>query len=54
MKLTLVSILYRGVRYSRFIMLPINEGKASLPHSKLNEILQEIGVQAGTTYSIGY
>ena len=53
-KLTAVTVLFRGNRYTRFVMAEHTEGKgAFVPNSVIDSILDEIGVQRGQTYSIG-
>ncbi len=49
MKLTLVSIWYRGTRHSFFIHCI--DGKVS--QDQLSELVKKAGVIPGTTYSIG-
>lgn len=53
LKLTLVTILFKGVRYSRFFYLEYVNGKAVMPETVLNQWLDIIGVRGGQTYSIG-
>jgi len=49
MKLTLVSIRYRGTRHSFFVMA--ENGKIS--EAQLTELKNRVGVIPNTTYSIG-
>lgn len=53
MKLTLVTIQFNGIRYSRFFNLPYVNGRALMPESILDEWLDFIGVRRGQTYSMG-
>lgn len=53
MKLTLVTILFNGVLYSRFFNLEYVNGKAVMPETVLNQWLDVLGVCRGQTYSIG-
>ena len=53
MKLTLVTILFKGIRYSRFFNLPYVNGRALMPEGILDQWLDSIGVRRGQTYSIG-
>lgn len=53
MKLTLVTLKFRGMQYSRFYMLESGNKGAILPMHILNAWLDELRVQRGQTYSIG-
>lgn len=54
MKLTMVSITYRGTLHTRFVMCPIINGKAVVAESVINSMLNDAGCTArGLTYSIG-
>ena len=53
MKLTLITIQLKGIRYSRFFNLSYVNGKAVMPETVLNQWLDSIGVQRGQTYSMG-
>jgi hypothetical protein len=52
MKLTLVSVMYRGRRFSRFVQAQTINGKAVVSQSVIKSILSEIGVGRGQTISI--
>lgn len=50
MKLTLVSITFRGQRYSFFCMLPVDgDGRAVADYEKLAAV---VGVPLGCTYTL--
>ncbi len=49
MKLTLVSIWYRGARHSFFVHTL--DGKVS--HDQLTDLVKRVGVVPGTCYSVG-
>lgn len=51
MKLTMVSIWYRGVTHTKFVMLkPCSDGKFRFD---LEQIFPEINIYPGTTFSVG-
>lgn len=52
-KFTTVSVWFRGYRTVEFHHLPVVNGKAILPASILNAMLDRIGVRRGDTYSLG-
>lgn len=52
LKLTLVSLYFRGKTYTKFLMLESGNKGAILPLHVLNKWLVEVGVQRGDTYSI--
>lgn len=52
MKLTLVSIVFHGEVFFRFVMLPYIDGKAVVSPNVLRDLKGEAGVRRGDTYSI--
>lgn len=54
-KLTLISIIYRNVRKSVFVMLNYIDGKAKVSGEEMNKILTDLFgyLPRGVTYSIG-
>ena len=52
MKLTMVSLWYRGRALTRFIPLPMVDGRSVLPESTLGRLLDELGYTPGTTFSL--
>lgn len=53
MKLTLVSITFRGRTVSRFVQLASFNGKSVAPRSLIASILDELGVNPGDTFTMG-
>jgi hypothetical protein len=54
LKLTMVSISAHGKRITRFLQLPADvNGRAHLPGSMLNRMLDELGCRRGDTFSVG-
>ena len=51
MKLTLVSINFRGCHISRFIQCEVVNGKTIMNQSTLDEMLAQAGVRRGDTYT---
>ena len=52
MKLTMVSLWYRGRALTRFIPLPVIDGRTVLPSATLRRLLDELGYTPGTTFSV--
>ena len=53
-KLTLVSVSAKGRKNRRFVRVSYVEGKAVVPQTIINEMLQEIGItERGVTYTVG-
>lgn len=54
MKLVMISIVYRGMRYSSFSVGKVNaDGTVSVPQSEYEKLLDEAGCPQGSTYTIG-
>jgi hypothetical protein len=54
LKLTAVSIWFRGIRVTVFITLPEGEdGKVRAPASLVSSTLKQLGCGAGETFSVG-
>lgn len=51
-KLTLISIMVRGKKYSKFVYFPKDQ-KAKVHVDDLNKIFPEAYIQRGTTIAIG-
>lgn len=53
MRLTAVSVGFRGGRHQYFLQLPHDEeGRAHLPQRQLEKILDSLGVRRGDTYTV--
>jgi len=53
MKLTLVSISFKGKLLSGFFNLPHENGKAVISQSIINQMTEKAGCHNGQTFSIG-
>lgn len=54
MKMTLISIVYRGMRYSSFSVGKVNaDGTVSVPQSEYEKLLDAAGCPRGGTYTVG-
>lgn len=51
MKLTLISITFRGVRYSKFVWCPL-ENYGTIPAKFYQDFADEIGVLRGQTFTL--
>lgn len=52
MKLTLISISFRGRTISRFVHMACINGRAIASAALVNSMLDELGVRDGQTFSI--
>lgn len=52
-KLTLISISFRGRQVSRFVHATMIRGKAVIGRRTVMSILEELGIGAGETFTIG-
>jgi hypothetical protein len=52
-KLTLISIVYKGIRYSRFINILYKNGKATINEKDLFKNFKSMHIPYNSTYSIG-
>lgn len=53
MKLTLVSVHYRGRSISRFINAEVINGKSVVPTDFVQDMARALGARDGETFSIG-
>lgn len=53
MKLTLISVTFRGKTACRFINLPMVNGHAKCPIEILQGLAFELGARNGETYTVG-
>ena len=53
MKMTLVSIFFRGKRFSAFVPCSFRNGKAIVTQNYLDKILNDAGVKYGMGYCLG-
>lgn len=53
MKLTLVSIVFRGRTYFRFIQAKMVGGKAFVPASVISDLCNEAGAPEHSTITVG-